>query len=172
MNWDMVITGVLSLLGGGFLNKLWEEHRKTKTTVSADKRVDRSEEFAQERQKRSDEVAGLHGVIEQLKEMISDVKADSKAKIAAQDVEIGRLRDSEQTCRAENATLSGRLLLVEGRERDKNKRIYRLERRLIKLTGDTGSWEEKEGSDQHGKPTKNDSKDADKEGDHAPDSVG
>ena len=84
---------------------------------------------------RQDVVRELYTYIETLKQDI----VSAKIKEDEQDREIGRLRDMETACRAENAVLSGRIHLLDQRNRAQVKRLYRLERKLEEL-GVEGSW--------------------------------
>lgn len=87
------------------------------------------------RDERKDVVRELYAYIETLKQDI----VSGKLKEDEQDREIGRLRDMETACRAENAVLSGRIHLLDQRNRAQVKRLYRLERKLEEL-GVEGSW--------------------------------
>ncbi len=137
MDWNNIATGLLSLVGGGAVIKLWEEWRKMRTDRAAERRTDRTVDYERERQEKIDSIALLN-------KLLDEHKDEYRKDRDRWETDVKLLRDSEQTCRAENATLSGRLLLVEGREREKTQRIRRLEKRLVKLTGDPGSWNEED----------------------------
>jgi hypothetical protein len=119
--WTALVTLATSAVVWAGVDAILKRRQEGRRMVSEDKRED-------------DETVAvrLHEIIDM-----------QNIRIEKQEAEILRLRDSEQAVRNENSIKDGRIILLEGRNRDQWKRILRYEAKLKKL-GVEGSWEEKE----------------------------